>query len=109
MEKNLREILERYHRVNVKLFTPTRLLILHMLNFHRDGLQFRELVESIKISDGKMYSDLEILKGLDLVESEKIEIDNKKIEIYSITTNGGEELEKIRSWLKKLYELGENK
>ena len=107
MEKKLRELLDEYYTMNPKIFTPTRLLILNLLKFHRDGLQFREMMESIQISDGNLYSNLEILKTLLLIISEKVEIDNKTIELYSISTEGLNELSHISEWLKKIQEFGD--
>jgi DNA-binding MarR family transcriptional regulator len=105
MEKILQQILEEYDHINSKIFTPTRILILNLIQFHREGLQFRELKEGIKISDGNLYSNLELLKNLDLLESEKVQIDNKMLEIYTITEKGAQELAKIDSWLQKLQKL----
>ena len=102
MKKTLRQILDEYDHINSKIFTPTRILILNLIKFHREGLQFRELKEGIKISDGNLYSNLEMLKNLELIESEKVQIDNKKLEIYTITEKGARELARIDSWFQKL-------
>ncbi len=105
MEKILREILDEYYHINSKIFTPTRILILNLLKFHRDGLQFREMKESIRISDGNLYSNLEILKKLNLIQLEKVQIDNKMLDCYSISKEGTQELSKIDKWQLKLKTL----
>jgi hypothetical protein len=102
MEKKLQMILDEFYQINSKIFTPTRILILNLLLFHRDGLQFREFVESIKISDGNLYSNLEILKSLSVIHSEKEQIDNKMLEIYEITEKGITELKKINTWIQNM-------
>lgn len=94
MEKKLKSLIDSYYSINPKIVTPIRLLILNLLKFHKDGLQFREFKEAIQISDGNLYSNLEILKGLSLINSEKVDIDNKSIEIYSLTSEGLIELKK---------------
>lgn len=107
MEKKLKELLEKYSSINSKIFTPTRLLILNLLKFHKDGLQFREFQESIHISDGNLYSNLELLKSLSLINSEKVDLDNKSIEIYTLSIEGLTELNKINKWLKDLQDFGD--
>ena len=107
MEKKLKALLEEYPSINSKIFTPTRLLILNLLKFHKDGLQFREFQESIQISDGNLYSNLEILKSLSLIESEKIDIDNKSIELYTISAEGLTKLNKTNKWMNKLQDFGD--
>ncbi|MHA1674466.1 MAG: transcriptional regulator [Promethearchaeota archaeon] len=101
MDKILKQILDEYYLINSKIFTPTRILILNLLHFHRDGLQFREMNESIKISDGNLYSNLEMLKNLTVIQSEKVQIDNKMLEIYTISEKGIQELAQIDLWLQK--------
>ena len=107
MEEKLKQIIESYYSVNSKVVTPTRLLFLSLLKFHKEGLQFREFKESIQISDGNLYSNLEILKSFSFITSEKIEIDNKLIEVYNITPKGQAELKKTQKWLKNLQEFGD--
>ena len=107
MEEKLKTIIEEYNSINPKLVTPTRLLILTLLKFHKDGLQFREFKESIHISDGNLYSNLEILKSISLISSEKVDIDNKTIELNSISLEGLSELDKTNEWMKKLRDFGD--
>ena len=107
MEEKLKTIIDGYYSINSKIVSPTRLLILNLLKFHKDGLQFREFQESINISDGNLYSNLELLKEISLINSEKIDIDNKSIEIYILTSEGLNELNKTNKWMKNLQDFGD--
>ena len=102
MEKLTQEILEKYTKIDPKIFTPTRILLLYLLKFYKDGIQYRELKENLKISDGKLYSNLELLKEIGSINVEKVQIDNKMIEIYTLNDSGKEIIDDISDWIDKL-------
>ena len=102
MENNLKKIISIYDDIESHKFSATRLMLLSFLKLHRDGLQFRELKARISISDGKLYANLEKLKDLAVINSEKLKIDNKMLEVFMITPEGEKILEKTFEWVNYL-------
>ena len=105
MENLTQKIIDQYHDLDAKIFTSTRLLLLYLFQFYQSGLQFRELQEALKISDGKLFSNISILKELGMIEIEKIEVDNRLIDFINITQIGRDKLHEMKNWIKNLEEL----
>ena len=92
-------LLEKSKRINGMAITHTRTLIMTLLAYFIDGVQFRELSTALQISDGKLISNLNKLIKLQYVGKFEEQIDNKKIEIYYLTDNGKAELKRIIEWM----------
>ncbi|MHA1683029.1 MAG: transcriptional regulator [Promethearchaeota archaeon] len=68
----------------------------------RGGLQYRELRAALKVSDGKLIANLNVLKEMGYLTKSEEQLDRKKLDIYYSTSKGREELEKIIDWVKLL-------
>jgi DNA-binding HxlR family transcriptional regulator len=100
MNDDVNRLLETSETLNSQVLSLTRCVILALLAYFVDGVQFRELKASLKISDGKLISNLNLLKKLGYVEKNEVEVDRKKIDIYSLNQKGKNELNKITQWMK---------
>ena len=97
---DVNRLLETSETLNSQVLSLTRCVILALLAYFVDGVQFRELKASLKISDGKLISNLKLLKKLGYVEKNEVEVDRKKIDVYSLNSKGRNELNKITEWMK---------
>ncbi len=97
---DVNRLLETSETLNSQVLSLTRCVILALLAYFVDGVQFRELKASLKISDGKLISNLKLLKKLGYVEKNEVEVDRKKIDVYSLNQKGRNELNKITEWMK---------
>ena len=61
----------------------------------------------MKISDGKLASNLKLLKKRGYIEKAEVEVDRKKIDVYSLNSKGRKELSKITEWMKLIEKVGE--
>ena len=97
---DVNRLLETSESLNSQVLSLTRCVILALLAYFVDGVQYRELKASLKISDGKLISNLKLLKKLGYVEKNEVEVDRKKIDVYSLNPKGRNELNKIIEWMK---------
>lgn len=105
----LKRIIEYSNKVNSKVFSLTRFLILAIISYIRDGVQFRVLKNLLNISDGKLQADLENLNEMGYIEKLKVDLDNKKVTIYMITNSGRNEIKKIISWIEIIKKMKDTK
>lgn len=105
MNDDVSRLLETSETLNSQTLSVTRCVILALLSYFVDGVQFRELKASLRISDGKLISNLKILKKLGYIEKSEVEIDRKKIDLYSLNSKGRKELSKITEWMKLIEKL----
>ncbi len=103
----LKSIIEYSNKVNSKVFSHTRFLILAIISYIRDGVQFRVLKNLLNISDGKLQANLENLNEMGYIEKIKVDLDNKKVTIYMITDSGKNEINKITSWIEIIKKMKE--
>lgn len=103
----IKDLIESSKKINSKAFNLTRCLILSLINFYKDGLQFRELKTFLNISDGKLQSNLDFLIEISYIKKIKVDLDQKSIHIFMIDKLGKNELKKIIEWIsylkKKVY------
>ncbi|HEC37600.1 hypothetical protein LCGC14_0471570 [marine sediment metagenome] len=104
-DKIIKEIFEKKNQINSTSFTITRFMLLTLLSYFIDGLQFRELKASLKVSDGNISSNLLYLAKMGYINKNAIEFDNKKLHYYTITENGKVELKKILNWMALIKKL----
>jgi len=75
-----------------------------------DGIQYRELMVALKISDGKLISNLNKLLEFQYIEKSEEKINRKKITVYTLTENGRKELKRIVEWMELIKKVAkENK
>ena len=106
-ENFIKELVENSKKINSKAISLTRCILLSLMNYNRDGLQFRELKTLLDISDGKLKSNLDFLEEVGYIQKIPIELDQKKMHIYLITEAGENELKIIINWIKILARLEE--
>lgn len=82
-----------------------RCLILSLLNYFTDGIQYRELKAALKISDGKLISNLNQLEKFSYIKKSTIKFDNRKLTVYSITNSGKKEMKKITEWMELMIQV----
>jgi len=76
-----------------------------MLFYYRDGLQFRELKTVFQISDGKLVHNLDKLVEFQYIKKDHINFDNKKLTIYTLTSDGKKEVEKMSEWMEAVIKI----
>jgi len=104
-KKFIKILIENSKKINSKAFTLTRCILLALMNFNKDGLQFRELTTLLNISDGKLKSNLDFLGEVGYINKVQIQLDQKKLHIYLITEEGENELKNIINWMEILANL----
>lgn len=107
MSDNILTFLEASNTLNKKTLSLTRLQILTLLAYFSDGIQYRELKTGLNISDGKLISNLKLLKSMKYIDCFSVKIANKTLDVYRLTKEGREELEKTTSWMKLAERLVE--
>jgi len=98
MSDNIQMLLEASNSINRNTVSFTRCLILALLAYFVDGLQYRELKSALDISDGKLASNLKPLKRLGYIRKEEVKLDRKRLDVYYLTQQGKRELDKITKW-----------
>jgi len=108
---NINQILENIigesEKINSKTFTLTRHILLALFSYFLDGVQFRELKTALKVSDGKLASNLRFLIKNGYIIEDEATLDKKKIKYYSITPEGRREFDKILNWMELIRSLTE--
>ncbi len=102
---NLELLIENSKKINSKTFNITRCILLTLLGYYRDGLQFRELKSFLDISDGKLQSNLDFLLEMGYIKKIKTDLDQRSIQIYMIEESGNSELHKIIEWVSILKSM----
>jgi len=100
MNDDIYLLLGASERLNSKIVTLARCLILALLSYFVDGIQFRELKAALKMSDGKLISNLNELRASGYIAKSEVEVDRRKIDVYSLTEKGRNELSKVVEWMK---------
>lgn len=107
MQGDFLSLMDESQTLNSRLFSLVRLKLLGSLCVvGPDGATYRELKASLHVSDGVLYSNLNILKNMEYLESEKIEFEGKELELYMITPEGTEEWCRIKAWLCDFLQCG---
>ena len=101
----VKELIENSKKINSKTFTLTRCILLAVMNYNKDGLQFRELTSLLNITDGKLKSNLDFLEEVGYINKVQIQLDQRKLHIYLITKLGEKELKKIIIWIRILANI----
>ena len=100
MNDDIYLLLEASEKLNNRIVSLPRALILILLSYFVDGVQFRELKTALKMSDGKLISNLNDLKAMGYVTKSEVDVDKRKLDVYSLTKKGRLELNKVLDWMK---------
>lgn len=104
-DKIIENVIENSKKINSRAFNLTRCILLTLISFYKDGLQFRELKAFLDISDGKLQSNLDFLLEMGYIKKIKVDLDQKSIHIFMINDLGKNELKKIIEWNEFLKEM----
>lgn len=107
MSDDIRSLLEISEKTNNRTISLTRCLILALLAYFVDGIQYRELKAALRISDGKLISNLNLLRRMQYIGKIETEIDRRKIDVYVLTEKGKQELNKIKEWMKAIQKVAQ--
>ncbi|ACL17346.1 transcriptional regulator [Methanosphaerula palustris] len=107
MQDDILSILNESEALNAKVFSLVRLKLLASLAaLGRDGATYRELKAALTINDGVLFANLNVLKDMGYLTSEKITSDGKELELYTITPNGQDEWKRVKTWLCRFLGCG---
>lgn len=112
MNDDISLLLHKSEEISSTTISLTRCLILTLLSYFMDGIQWRELKTSLRISDGKLISNLNKLIELQYINKSEEKINNRTVDVYILTDNGKKELKRIIEWMeliKKVAQEGDKK
>jgi DNA-binding MarR family transcriptional regulator len=92
-------------KLNGRVVSLSKCLILVLLFYFMDGIQFRELKAALKMSDGKLISNLNGLRAMGYITKSEAEVDKRKVDVYSLTEKGRLELSKIVDWMNLIQKV----
>jgi DNA-binding PadR family transcriptional regulator len=100
MQNDILSILNESEALNAKVFSLVRLKLLASLAaLGLDGATYRELKAALDINDGVLFANLNVLKDMGYLTSEKITSEGKELELYIITPEGQDEWKRTKAWL----------
>lgn len=105
MKDNIRMLLDTSERINSKTISWTRCQLLALLMYFADGLQYREMKAALKISDGKLISNLNRMEEMALVEKAVAKLERKKLTVYSLTSEGKRTASNIARWMNLVQKV----
>jgi DNA-binding MarR family transcriptional regulator len=100
MNDDIHLLLIASDKLNSRIVSLARCLILALLAYFVDGVQFRELKTALKMSDGKLISNLNQLRTIGYIVKSEVEFDKRKVDVYSLTEKGRNELNKVVEWMR---------
>ncbi len=93
-------LLTTSEKMNSRTISLTRCQILALLSYFLDGIQYRELKSALKLSDGKLIANLNLLRTMEYIRKSEADVDQRKVDVYSLTAKGKNELNRIVEWMK---------
>jgi DNA-binding MarR family transcriptional regulator len=105
MKDKIQTLFHASEKMNESAMSLLRCLILTILDYYKDGLQYRELKTVFQISDGKLAHNLTQLLEFNYIEKEKISFDNKQLALYTLTSEGQKEIIKMSEWMRAVLEI----
>lgn len=111
MNQNFLSLLEESTTLNGSIITLTRLqLLISLAIIEQESITYREFKSALQpITDGALYANLNALIEMRYIKKEPIKLEEKELDSYHITPEGKAELERVKSWLKKIIENGGSK
>lgn len=108
MQNDILSILNESEALNAKVFSLVRLKLLASLAaLGPDGATYRELKAALDINDGVLFANLNVLKDMGYLTSEKITSEGKELELYTITPEGQDEWKRTKTWLCRFLQCGD--
>jgi DNA-binding MarR family transcriptional regulator len=104
-EDEIQKLLDLSDKLSSKTVTLARCLILGLLAYFADGIQYRELKTALKMSDGKLIANLNELKTMGYIGKSEVQVDQRTIDVYSLTEKGRNELSKIVEWMRTIEKI----
>lgn len=105
MNDDIYLLLGASERLNGRIVSLTRCLVLALLAYFVDGIQFRELKTALKMSDGKLISNLNGLRAMGYIVKSEVEVDRRKVDVYSLSSKGRAELSKAVEWMRLVQKV----
>jgi len=107
MQDDILSIINESGALNAKVFSLVRLKLLASLAaLGLDGATYRELKAALDINDGVLFANLNVLKDMGYLTSEKITSEGKELELYIITPEGQDEWKRTKTWLCRFLHCG---
>jgi DNA-binding PadR family transcriptional regulator len=107
MQNDILSIVNESDGLNSKVFSLVRLKLLASLaSLGHDGATYRELKAALDINDGVLFANLNVLKEMGYLTSDKITSDGKELELYIITPEGQDGWKRTRTWLCRFLHCG---
>ena len=107
MDGDTLALLEKARALNSKLFSLPRLQLVSILAYYApDGVEFRELKAALKMTDGKLLSNIYALEKMGYLKAAKVNVENKTLTAYRLTEEGKLEYARIRAWLREWLKEG---
>lgn len=103
--ERIERLLNRANVLNNGVMTLTRCMILSLIAYARDGVQYRELKAVLKISDGKLATNLRKLFAGGYLRKEEVELEKRKLDVYYLTGQGEQEVKNVIAWMQTLKEV----
>jgi DNA-binding MarR family transcriptional regulator len=108
MHTDMLSVLNEAQALNAKIFSLVRFKLLASLaSLGPDGATYRELRAALDINDGVLYANLNVLKEMGYLTSEKITFEGKELELFRMTDEGQDEWVRVRTWLRRFLNCGE--
>lgn len=107
MDGNFLALIEESRALNSRVFSLVRLQLLASLaSLGADGATYRELKAALQLSDGALYSNLNVLIAMGYVKSGRVTVEKKELESYRITAEGVAQWNSVKEWLCKFLACG---
>lgn len=109
MGVNIIKVVDKSKKVDPKIVSVPRMLILFSLEELVEGSTYRELKSGLEMDEGTIFANLRSLEEMKYIEKEeKAKIEKKKLNVFKITEKGKKEVKNLRSWLKEIIKGGSN-
>jgi DNA-binding MarR family transcriptional regulator len=105
MNNDIKLLLETAQTLNEKAISLTRCMLLILIAYSEDGIQYRELKAALNLSDGKLISNLRQLMAMGYIRKDEIQLDNKQMAAYTLTLEGKNELIRIQTFIETYLKL----
>ena len=77
-------------------------MLSNLAALNTEGATYRELKASLRLDDGILYANLKVLEKMGYLATSKVKVDNKELDVFSITEQGRLEWQQVKAWLKNL-------
>lgn len=107
MRKDILALNEEARALNKSVFSLLRLQLLSSLaDLGQESVTYRELKAALQVTDGALYSNINVLIEMGYVKSAKVTLEGKELESYQLTDEGRAEWERVKAWLTMFLNCG---